>query len=107
MASRRDAIVRVAEPMHIFARSARRSERERERAREKEEEETGEGNVTFRAPIGSFIRVAGARVVLYNDCITRIGSGQTCCLRCNYFTLRNAIVYRRVRAPFEERRFDV
>lgn len=35
------------------------------------------------------------RIVLYNDCITRIRSIQTCRLRCNYFTLRNAIVYRR------------
>jgi len=48
-----------------FSRDRREEARERER--EREEEETGEGNVTFRAPIGSFIRVAAARAYY---CIT-------------------------------------
>jgi len=87
MASRRDAIVRAAEPMHIFARSARRSEKERERERERERRK-----VTFRAPIGSFIRVAGARVVLYNDCVTRVSgrAKRVVCAVIISWLLRNA-----------------
>jgi len=68
-------------------------ERERKREKSERERETSADVASRCVSIESFICVL--RIALYNDCITRIKSSQTCCLRRNYFKLRNAIVYRR------------
>jgi len=91
----------LLEGMQLSASSSRcaydahfRITNEREERGGDREEKRDERRHSVASRSDRIIHLCSPCIALYNDCITRIKSGQTCCLRRNYFTLRNAIVYR-------------